>query len=189
MREPARIGPNAIIQLGETFAARGMMDEAAAIYARAGCAELLANPPQSMVDETIVARLFKAVAEQLSPCMAHDILSEAGRRTGDYILANRIPAAARRILPLLPRPIAKRILLAAIGRHSWTFAGSGCFSHTAGTPTTIAIGHNPVAITLGCVWHEAVFTRLFSALLSSPASVHEQQCCGHGAPSCTFKIE
>ncbi len=189
VQDAARIGPNAIIQLGETFAARAMLDEAAAIYAKADCPQLLGNPPQVMVDEAIVARLFKAVIEELSPAMARDILTEAGRRTGDYILANRIPAPARLILPLLPRRLAKRILLAAIGKHAWTFAGSGRFSYTGGTPTIVSIGHNPVAIALGCVWHEAVFTRLFSALLSSPATVREDQCCGHGAEACTFRIE
>ena len=188
-QDAARIGPNAIIQLGETFAARGMMDLASKIYGRAGCLDLLGSPPHAMIDETMVERLFLAVEEVLSLDMARDILTEAGRRTGDYILANRIPGIARHLLPLLPRRLAMRILLTAIGKHSWTFAGSGRFSQSAGMPTKVTIQHNPVAIALGCVWHEAVFTRLFSALLSSPAQVREVQCCGQGAAACTFRIE
>ena len=179
----AKIGPNAIIQLGETFAAHQNMAEARAIYQTAGCLPLLAHPPEQMVDEAIVARLFTTVASDMSN--ARDYLAEAGSRTGDYILANRIPAFARRILPLLPSRIALRILLKAIQKNSWTFAGSGQFHFYFGH---VAIQDNKIATRLGCVWHEAVFTRIFSRLLCSPVTVKEITCCGRGAGTCRFEI-
>ena len=180
----AKIGPNAIIQLGETFAAHQNMAEAQRHLCRLqGACRLLAHPPEHMVDEAIVARLFTTVASDMSN--ARDYLAEAGSRTGDYILANRIPAFARRILPLLPSRLALRILLKAIQKHSWTFAGSGQFHFGS---DHVAIESNRIATRLGCVWHEAVFTRIFSRLLRSPVTVREITCCGRGADTCRFEI-
>ena len=48
-------------------------------------------------------------------------------RTGDYLLAHRIPKPVQALLKRLPAPLAARVLLAAITRHAWTFAGSGRF--------------------------------------------------------------
>ena len=179
----ARIGPNAIIQLGETFAARDNSAKAKVIYAAAGCLPLLSHPPERMVDESIVARLFTTVASDMPE--ARDYLKEAGTRTGDYILANRIPAFARRLLPLLPSRLALKILLRAIQKHSWTFAGSGTFH---GASDHVSIKNNKIATRLGCVWHEAVFTRIFSRLLRAPVEVRESTCCGRGADTCRFEI-
>lgn len=188
METAAKIGPNAIIQLGETFAARNALPRAAEIYARAGCRPLLDHPPDAMTDESIVARLFLAVAQTMEPAEARDYFTEAGTRTGDYILANRIPALAQRILAWLPRGVALKILLKAIAKHSWTFAGSGAFAYEAGAKPRVSIADNPIATPLGCAWHAAVFSRIFSKILHTPVAVTETSCCGHGAERCTFDI-
>ena len=60
----ARIGPNAIIQMGEALSARKEEARAAQIYGRAGLLPYLAHPPHAMVDEGEVARLFKAVSDE-----------------------------------------------------------------------------------------------------------------------------
>ena len=183
-----KIGPNAIIQLGETLTARGALDKAAEVYAKAGCLAFLAKPPAAMVEEQYVQRLFTATTDAMEKQEAESCLQEAGNRTGSYILENRIPRVARLLLPLLPTPLALGILLRAIARHSWTFAGSGEFIVELGRPTYISIHANSVATRLGCIWHKAVFERLFGALLRSKVEVDELSCCGKGDHSCRFRI-
>lgn len=182
------IGPNAIIQLGETLGARHLQEKAIGIYAKAGCLPLLAKPPSSMVDERCVHLLFTATTEIMDKSEAASCLAEAGTRTGAYILENRIPRLARILLPLLPAGLALRILLRAIAQHSWTFAGSGRFSFEPGNPARVSIGGNTVATPLGCVWHVAVFNRLFGTLLRSKVEVRETCCCGKGHSACVFEI-
>lgn len=184
-----RIGPNAIIQLGESFAAHQEMRRAEVIYAAAGCLPLLVKPPMEMVDQTTVARLFHAVAEGMDVADAKAYLTEAGTRTGDYILANRIPRLVRLVLPLLPARLGLKVLLNAIQRHAWTFAGSGIFSFATGKHPEVKIMQNPISTALGCPWHEAVFARIFSRLIRGGVRVHETRCCGQGDGCCRFEIE
>jgi divinyl protochlorophyllide a 8-vinyl-reductase len=186
--EPARIGPNAVIQLGETLAAHGEDRLAGEIYLAAGCPDWLARPPQAMVEEDAVVRLHRALWRLAAREQAAAYAREAGMRTGDYILANRIPAPARMLLRLMPAPIAARLLVEAISAHAWTFAGSGRFSAQAGTPVIVEIADNPLAGPEGCVWHTAVFRRLFQSLVHAESDVRETACCGAGAPACRFEI-
>jgi divinyl protochlorophyllide a 8-vinyl-reductase len=121
------------------------------------------------------------------------ILTDAGLRTGDYILANRIPKFAQVILKLLPAPLAARMLVKAITAHSWTFAGSGRFSGVVGKNVTFEIAGNPIiagerAETLVCVWHAAVFQRLFQVLVSPKSRSKEFACGAHGDQSCRFVV-
>jgi divinyl protochlorophyllide a 8-vinyl-reductase len=184
----ARIGPNAIIQMGEALAARHEGTRAERIYSRAGLLPYLAQPPTAMVHEGEVARLFRAVSDEPDPAMARDLFADAGRRTGRYILSNRIPAVARFLLPLLPRGLALKILLKAISKHAWTFAGTGRVSYTTGSPASITIADNPIATSLGCVWHAAVFETIFGTLIRGQVRVRET-CCHAGADHrCTFEI-
>lgn len=184
----AKIGPNAAIQLSEAFSANGMKDLAVQIYSKAGCESLLSHPPQDMIDESVVARLFGNVVTGLPPEMATKILSDAGKRTGEYVLANRIPRFARFILPHLPKRLAFHILLRAISKHAWTFAGSGQLVVCKQNSPKLVILKNPVATKLGCKWHVAVFNVLFSRLVSDKINVHEVTCCGKGESRCTFQF-
>lgn len=186
--EPARIGPNAVIQLGETLAAHGEDRLAREIYLAAGCPDWLDHPPEAMVGEDAVVRLHAALWRIASPEQAAAFAAEAGMRTGDYILAHRIPAPARMFLRLMPAPIAARLLVEAISAHAWTFAGSGRFSAQTGTPVVVEIADNPLAGPEGCVWHSAVFRRLFQSLVHAEADVRETACCGRGDPACRFEI-
>ncbi len=183
-----RIGPNAIIQMGEALAARHEDQRARRIFGRAGLLPYLDQPPVAMVHQGEVARLFAAVADEPDTAAARDLFADAGRRTGRYILANRIPGIARLILPRLPRRLAMRILLQAISRHAWTFAGTGRVSFSASSPASITIAENPIATPLGCVWHAAVFETIFGALIRGHVQVRET-CCHAGADHCcSFEI-
>jgi divinyl protochlorophyllide a 8-vinyl-reductase len=188
---PAKIGPNAVIQLLAALHAAGQAPLANALFSAAGAGAWLIEPPGEMVDERKVARLHQAV-RRAAP-NADAILREAGRRTADYLLANRIPWAVQVVLKLLPPRLAAIILVSAIRRNAWTFAGSGCFAARAGSPTIFEITHNPIcagetAAAPVCAWHAAVFERLFQALVSPRARVTETSCEAAGAEVCRFEV-
>ncbi len=185
----ARIGPNAILQhlpvldeaIGEIL--RG------ALLQQAGVAE--PPPDAGMLPEGDVARLHHAVRLFL-PDRAPAIQRAAGLATGDYILAHRIPPPAQRLIRVMPAPLGARVLGAAIGRHAWTFAGSGRFEVLGHRPLRIAIAANPLATGPAaapvCHWHAAVFERLFRALVWPRAQVTEARCTATGADACRFVI-
>lgn len=181
----AVVGPNAVTQLSAALVAHGGHQLAAEVFEAAGFRHLLASPPAQMVREDIPATLFKTLAA--SHADADAILADAGRRTADYVLAHRIPAPVRTMLPLLPRRIASRFLVNAVKRNAWTFVGSGTFRAVHGRPATVEIANNPLA-TPGCPWHAAVFTRLFGALVSPDSRVINTASCATGAPRCAFTV-
>lgn len=184
----SRIGPNAVIQLGETLLAHGAEGLAQRVYFAAGHLDWLRNPPGAMVEERDAAALHEALHRLAPRYEARAYAVEAGRRTGDYILANRIPRIACALLRALPAPLSARLLTRAIARHAWTFAGSGRFSCVAGNPILLSIADNPLAQAGGCVWHEAVFTRLFQALVHKNARAREIACCASGDHACRFEV-
>lgn len=149
-------------------------------------------PPSDagLMPEGPAARLHHAVRETLGPA-APWVLAEAGRATGDYILAHRIPRAAQAVLRTLPAALSAPLLKAAIAKHAWTFAGSGQFSTRPGLVFEIA--RNPVIAgesspTPLCHWHAAVFERLFRTLVDDRLRAQETGCCACGDHACRFEL-
>ena len=191
---PARIGPNAVIQLLPALRAAAGETDAAALFHRAGAAEWFAAPPGEMVEAARVARLHQTLRATLPPDQARTILREAGRLTAEYLLAHRIPRPVQAVLKMLPPPLAARLLVPAIRAHAWTFAGSGQVRASAGAPVWFEIAGNPLCAgetvpAPVCVWHEAVFTGLFSALVSVSALTVETHCAACGDAYCRFAID
>jgi divinyl protochlorophyllide a 8-vinyl-reductase len=188
----ARIGPNAIVQLAQALRALHGEARGAQLFRAAGLTHYWTEPPQQMVDEAEVLRLHRALRAEFSPAEAAQLAREAGRRTGDYLLAHRIPRAAQVVLKRLPAPLASRLLLAAIRKHAWTFAGSGVFSAQAGRPTRFRIASCPLcrdttAPAPLCDFYAACFERLFRELVDSRTTVTETSCQACGAPACSFE--
>jgi divinyl protochlorophyllide a 8-vinyl-reductase len=188
----AKIGPNAVIQLAAALNGAGLDQLCLAVFAAVGVADWMDNPPGAMVDERKAARLHQAV-RAASP-RAEAVLRDAGRRTADYLLANRIPKPVQTLLTLLPARLAAVVLVSAIRRNAWTFAGSGDFSAHAGSPTIFEIRGNPLcageqAIAPVCAWHAAVFERLFQALVSKRSRVTETECEASGDHCCRFVVD
>ncbi len=190
-RPPGQIGPNAILQLVEVLDARIGEPGRRAFWRRAE----LAEPPDGdrMVDERPVAQLHQALRQEF-PTMAPALAAEAGRRTGDYILAHRIPAMAQRVLRALPAWLAARALTRAIGQHAWTFTGSGAFRVVSQRPLIFEIAGNPVisgerADRPLCTWHTQVFERLFRELVAENYRVRETHCAAAGHTTCRFALE
>lgn len=187
----ARIGPNAILQLVPVVEEAAGRDIAAHVLAMAGVFEL-PDADAGLMDEAPAARLHQALRLEL-PEVAPMLAWEAGWRTGDYILANRIPQAAQRLLRVLPARLAAPVLARAVEKHAWTFCGSGRFDLVSTWPVVFEIGDNPVVrgersdVPL-CHWHVAVFERLFSALCGPAWRCEETQCCAQGATACRFEM-
>ncbi|MCZ8179627.1 MAG: bacteriochlorophyll 4-vinyl reductase [Rhizobium sp.] len=190
-RPPARIGPNAIIQTGQALSALYGPGVARLIFEAAGLEHYIGSLPTTMLNEHEPVALFAAIQATLPHAEADRVLAEAGRRTGHYILENRIPPIARQFLPKLPAGLSSRLLVSAIARHAWTFAGSGRFEgRVTGWKrpvVTLVIAANPLA-TPGCPWHGAVFHRLFASLCGDVASVRHTQCCARGDGACITQL-
>jgi divinyl protochlorophyllide a 8-vinyl-reductase len=164
-----------------------------ALFDSVGLAHHLRQPPQHMVDEEEVRRLHGALRETLGWDRAAAVARDAGLRTADYLLAHRIPRPVQWVLKRLPAPLAARVLLSAISRHAWTFAGSGEFSARVGQPVVLTIRNNPLcrgvrAAAPACDYYAAVFQRLFQVLVHARAVVHEVACEARGDPECRFEV-
>jgi divinyl protochlorophyllide a 8-vinyl-reductase len=189
----ARIGPNAIIRVAEALEEGGSVDRRDRVFQAAGLAHYLSAPPSEMVDEREVMRLQSVLREQLGVDTARAISRDAGRRTGDYLLANRIPKPVQWLLRLLPAPLASRVLIDAIRRNAWTFVGSGRFDGHAGRPTRLTVVDGPIcrgarADQPLCDFYAGSFERLFSRLVHRSVRVEEVQCQATGASACTFEV-
>jgi divinyl protochlorophyllide a 8-vinyl-reductase len=162
-----RIGPNAITRIAEALIADGGEALADRVFQAAGLPHALAHPPTAMVDEGEVLALHLALAQSVGVPQAVAIAAQAGRLTGDYLLANRIPRAAQRVLRWLPRRMAANLLCRAIQRHSWTFAGSGRFSVRPGDRLELRLDNTPLAAAgaVSLAYFEATFQKVFRAML------------------------
>ncbi|MFK8041997.1 bacteriochlorophyll 4-vinyl reductase [Congregibacter sp.] len=186
----ARIGANSVLKLvpllddvlGETERNRLVLST--------GLSELPKH--EGMMAETPAAALHQAIRAS-HPTLAPALTKRAGERTAEYIMEQRIPAAALQVMLNLPPWLSAPLLASVIKKHAWTFAGSGTFSVRSKDPLVFALKDNPVVrgehstVPL-CHWHSAVFQRLFSTIVDSNLRCIETQCCATGADSCIFEI-
>lgn len=183
------IGPNAIIQTRTALYELAGKSACRAIFGAAGLGRFADANPDAMVEADIVNALNRQIAAKLNAKTAHAVMKRAGELTGDYILANRIPKAAQWLLKHLPRDMAQSILLKAIARNAWTFAGNARIEQGR---DFIAIHDNPICLGKvgfsSCVWHAAVFRRLFETLVDPAITIHETECVGWGSDVCRFEI-
>lgn len=185
-----RIGPNALMQLVPVLDRSVGEPARRDLFAAHG---LMAVPDGStMIDEGLVAAIHQDMRLR-HPAQARAMARAAGLATGDYILANRIPAPARAALRVLPAPLAARALTRAIKAHAWTFCGTGQLTAFSGHPTVFEVADNPVVrgeirTRPICDWHAAVFERLFATLVHPRARVREVTCCAMGSDSCRFEV-
>ena len=179
LRTIIRVGPNAIIQTcAALIDARGAA-RARRIFTDAGLQDWFDTPPDRMVPAASVHRLNCELLASLDGESFEAVMSDAGYRTGHYILENRIPGPARSLLRLLPAALAARALLRAIRANSWTFAGRAEVRVRPGHPAVIEISGNPLPMP-GCPWHAAVFEILFATLLKRPVRVSHRILVGPG---------
>jgi divinyl protochlorophyllide a 8-vinyl-reductase len=189
----AKVGPNAIIRVAEALSHARGPEAVTHVFRAADLAPYLTTLPSEMVDEREVVSLQAALREQLGIGAARPISRDAGLRTGDYLLANRIPRPVQRLLKILPARLASRVLITAIRRNAWTFVGSGVFDGRPGRPTRLSVTDGPIcrgatAEEPLCDFYAGSFERLFSRLVHPDARVTETACQSNGAPACVFEV-
>jgi divinyl protochlorophyllide a 8-vinyl-reductase len=186
------IGPNAILQLVKRVREKFGDGEAAGLLTETQWR--LDRLPEDMVPEDHVRLVVHATYAHLGGAEARQMLDDAGVGTARYLLANRIPKAAQWVIRHLPKALGLRVLLTAIGRNSWTFAGSARFEiHHAHRPTMVefhdcAMCRGMHEAQTGCAFYQATFRELLRRLVSPTAEVEEQSCCAAGATSCRFAL-
>lgn len=189
----ARIGPNAIIRVGEALVAMQGRGVAADVFAAADLTASFKGPPQAMVPEAQVTRLHTAMRELLGVDLARRVGAEAGRRTAHYLLGHRVPRPLVLLLPRLPGWLSARVLLRAVSQHSWTFAGSAEFSARAARPVEIglagcAICRDAHARGPLCDYYGETLAGLFRALVSRDCVAAQTSCAAAGASACRFHL-
>ncbi len=183
-----KIGPNAVLQTEIAIREAGGQGLAERIFAKACLGHLLRQRPDDMIDEAIPRALFNALFETVPRREGIRIALDAGRRTGAYILRNRIPMPVRVFLKLLPAPLASPLLLSAIQRHAWTFAGSGACSIETGEAARLIIADNPMKMPV-CAWHTGVLEVLFKELVSPRTGVVHRTHRADEPTVCTFTMD
>jgi divinyl protochlorophyllide a 8-vinyl-reductase len=188
-----RIGPNALIRVAEALRASGGMALEQQVFVAAGLERYLGAPPQAMVDEDEVARLHRALCRILGEPTADRMSRRAGAATADYLLAHRIPRPLQAVLRRLPAALSARVLLHAIARHAWTFAGSGDFRWQGGAVLQFSVHGNPlcrgaIATQPACSYLAATVEHLFRQLVHPATGVTETACEALGADACRFEI-
>jgi divinyl protochlorophyllide a 8-vinyl-reductase len=187
-----RIGPNVLIQTAHTLVQRLGRERAGRILMES-TQHTLDTLPSGMVDEARANALMRRLVEEQGTAFTRSVMYEAGTRTGDYLLAHRIPRLARILLPLLPASVALRVLLKAIGRHTWTFAGSARVRITAGNPALVSLSGCPLCAGILsdvhlCDFYTGTFARLARVLLGPSSYAEEVACESTGRSACRFLI-
>ena len=189
----AVMGPNAITRVAQALTTEKGAGVCRETFAAAGIERHLDTPPSRMVDEQHVASLHRALIERLGPAKAAMISREAGRLTGEYLLAKRIPRLAQTLLRRLPRRLTAHILVRAIARNAWTFSGGGRFSFRFAHRMHLKLAGSPICRLLrteepACHYFVGAFERVFSEMLGPSVRVLRYQCEAAGAAACLFEV-
>lgn len=193
-RGTGKIGPNAIIQT--VAALREILgdDAARAALVRGGAGNLPDHLPHELIDEREFHALVELLLEQIGEERTLHVMVRSGQLTSDYVFANRIPVVARALLRLLPPRLGLRLLLPAMQRHTWTFAGSGVFAYDL-TPTpslSIANGSlfdTPAMAAAMCAYYRGAFEQMFRKLICPQATLRELECQARGDRRCRYVIQ
>lgn len=188
------MGPNAIIQ---TFAALSDSlgpDRLRPLLGGTPLERYIAAPPTALINEREFHSLARHLLTQLGPRETAQILCRSGALTAEYVLANRIPPPVGRLLRWLPARLALQLLLPAIARFSWTFAGSGAFAYAVGRSPWLSIASpllqaDPALAEAVCPYYQAAFDRMLGALVGPRVTLREVACLARGADACVYQIE
>ncbi|WP_051630350.1 bacteriochlorophyll 4-vinyl reductase [Afifella pfennigii] len=187
-----RIGPNAIIRMEEALRATVGAAKTEEVFVAAGLDAYLKAPPGEMVDEREVTALHEAALARLGPDQAAEAGHYAGELTAIYLLEYRIPQPFQLALKALPAEWRAKLLLSAIGRHAWTFVGSGRLSFTPSHPVAVTIAGGPVRgadtdIVLGA-FYSGCFQQLFRRLVNRRTRAEARSEATRTEPTLSFDL-
>ena len=189
----AKIGQHTIIQVAAVLRDRLSPSFAEAVL-RDATRYTLGSMPSQRVDERETQAVVRALVGRMGAAVATEMLREAGARTADHLLANRIAWFAQLVIRASPRRLGLALLLEAMKANAWTFAGSGHFrvEPARRTPTLVIEEcamcrgmHETIPM---CDFYAGAFERLISELVAREVRVTEVACMAQGAAACRFEL-
>lgn len=189
-----KLGPNAIIQTVAALEEALGVERARAALVRGGAGDLPDHLPQALIDEHEFHELVMLLIDQLGGDATIDILARSGQLTAEYVFANRIPAIVRAILRILPPQLGLKILLPAMQRHTWTFAGSGSFAYHSGVMPWLEVANPAVRDDRAlagalCAYYRGAFAQMLRMLIDPRARLRDCECQARGDRRCRYAIE
>lgn len=191
LRKPAaghHVAPFLVLELVAAVEAAEGRSARDALLAAAG----IAGPPRATepIPQTIAHRMHRALRETM-PGPAPALLRTAGQSTADRLIETQLSSRARTMLQRGPWTVAAWLLGRWARQDSWTFAGSARFTPVAQLEFELA--GNPLiagekAAHPICLFHEAMFERLFQRLVEPNLICREVECEAMGAPACRFVV-
>jgi divinyl protochlorophyllide a 8-vinyl-reductase len=167
----ARMGPNAIIQTVHALRDHYGTTIANTMLAHHEHAHLVEELPSEMIDEADFHRLVQMLVVQTGSSETGVVLREAGQRTAHYLLQHRIPRLFQRLVRILPCRMGMWLLLWAISKHAWTFAGSGQFRFVVDHDPTISLTINYPSVETVAHFYGGTFSVLLQTLINPQIEV------------------
>ncbi len=158
------------------------------VIAEAGLPYLKTDQNRPSFSPTAILSLFQILERVLPKALASRVVILSARKAAEDLLKEHIPGIAQKMLYTLPDHVSAPLLLDALKRIAWTFAGSGSVRVMAGPPMYLVIDKNP-AVIWGCLWQRALIETVFRNLISARARVEHLRCCKTGQSSCIYVIE
>ena len=171
MTASAKIGPNSIIQTVAALEAKYGKAEADARLTVAGHGHLIDNLPSEMVEENKFHNLVASLDKDIDTDVLAELLNDSGQRTAAYLLKVRIPGFFQKLLKPLPPGLAFKLLLFAISKNAWTFAGSGDFSYTTGRTPVITVKVTHPTLPVVGNFYLGTFTKLLRELVNPDTKI------------------
>lgn len=167
----ARIGPNAIIQTFNALSARLGEDRAHLIFKSANHEKYIGNMPTEMVSEAEFHALVDAILAAIGEQDTAGVLKDSGQRTADYLLKNRIPGIFQWLVRRMPERLGMKLLLFAISKNAWTFAGSGAFSFAVGESMAIRVRVRFPSEPVVAYFYGGTFDKLLCTLINPKVAI------------------
>ncbi|MEI7747481.1 MAG: bacteriochlorophyll 4-vinyl reductase [Chlorobiaceae bacterium] len=168
---PSKIGPNSIIQTVAALEAAYGKTKAETMLSKIGQGYLVGNLPKEMVEEAKFHTLVGALQKEIGETATSRILQESGERTARYLLKVRIPGIFQKFVKLLPPRPAFKLLLFAISKNAWTFAGSGEFAYTMKRPPEISVKVTFPTLPVVGNFYLGTFTALLQELVNPTTKI------------------
>lgn len=188
LQSTARIGPNSIIQTVRALQEIYGPDRAADILKQGGRPELGEYIPTDMVAEREFDELVTLLDNQLGSVEARQVLLRSGQLTAHYLLQHRIPRPFQLLLKIVPRRAGLALLFTAIGKHAWTFVGSGTFRYTFRKPPGFTIVSGIAAVEAVSGFYAGTFEQLIHSLIDAQARVTLTECHAGNGAQCVYVI-
>jgi len=188
------MGSNAMAHIIKTMEDNFGTGETIDFFIASRLSQYLSHPLAGRVHEEDVCRIHQHLIETYGLSHAKTLSWQAGQKSADYLLKNKISKPLRFILKRLPIRWSITLLLREISNHAWTFVGSGVFTYQVFKSITFYIESNPICRGIRasepiCDYYAAIFEGLFKNLIHPSIVVKELGCEAQGDPSCSFSVK